>query len=70
VTSARRGQINGTGALLRIVLNDNLQEVRQEILLDSLHQRLKDVGQGPDGKLYIVTDEDQSVVMRIGPAAP
>ena len=70
VTSARRGQINGTGALLRIVLNDNLQEVRQEILLDSLHQRLKDVGQGPDGKLYVVTDEDQSVVMRIGPAAP
>lgn len=70
VTSARRGQINGTGALLRIVLNDNLQEVRQEILLDSLHQRLKDVRQGPDGKLYVVTDEDQSVVMRIGPAAP
>ena len=70
LASARRGQINGTGALLRIVLNDNLQEVRQEILLDSLHQRLKDVGQGPDGKLYVVTDEDQSVVMRIGPAAP
>ncbi|WP_417613247.1 PQQ-dependent sugar dehydrogenase [Parasphingorhabdus sp.] len=67
VTSARRGQINGTGALIRVVFNDNLQEVRQEVLLDPLHQRFKDVRQGPDGLLYAVTDEENSVVLRIGP---
>ena len=67
VTSARRGQINGTGALIRVVLNENLQEIRQEVLLDALHQRFKDVRQGPDGLLYAVTDEENSVVLRIGP---
>jgi glucose/arabinose dehydrogenase len=67
VASARRGQINGTGALIRVVLNERLQETRQEVLLDALHQRLKDVRQGPDGMLYAVTDEAESVLLRIGP---
>jgi len=67
VASARRGQINGTGALIRLVLNDELQEVRQEVLLDGLHQRFKDVTEGPDGLLYAVTDEADSIVLRIGP---
>ncbi|MEJ2458887.1 MAG: PQQ-dependent sugar dehydrogenase [Novosphingobium sp.] len=67
VASARRGQINGTGALIRVVFNDNLQEIREEVLLDGLHQRFKDVRQGPDGMLYAVTDVDKAVVLRIGP---
>ncbi len=70
VASARRGQINGTGALIRVVFNDHLQEMRQEVLLDPLHQRFKDVQQGPDGLLYAVTDEPYSSVIRIGPGAP
>lgn len=69
VASARRGQINGTGALIRLVFNDQLQEMRQEPLLEGLHQRFKDVQQGPDGLLYAVTDEDKAVVIRIGPGA-
>jgi len=68
VTSARRGQINGTGGLARVVLNARLEEVRQEFLLADLHQRFKDVRQGPDGLLYALTDEDKAVVVRIGPA--
>ena len=67
VTSARRGQINGTGALIRVAFNENLQEMRQEILLDRLHQRFKDVQQGPDGLLYAITDEANSRVIRISP---
>lgn len=69
ITSARRGQINGTGALIRVVFNDKVQELRQEVLLDGLHQRFKDVRQGPDGLLYAVTDEDSAVVVRLSPAA-
>lgn len=41
--------------------------LRQEVLLDGLHQRIKDVRQGPDGLLYAITDEAESVVLRIGP---
>jgi aldose sugar dehydrogenase len=67
IASARRGSVNGTGALIRVVFNDKLQEIRQESLLDSLHQRFKDVRQGPDGLLYALTDEENSVLMRISP---
>jgi glucose/arabinose dehydrogenase len=67
IASARRGEVNGTGALIRVVFNDKLQETRQESLLDSLHQRFKDVRQGPDGLLYALTDEANSVLMRISP---
>jgi len=69
VASARRGEIDHTGALLRVVFNDKLQEIRQESLLDGLHQRLRDVRQGPDGLLYVLTDEDNSVLMRISPVS-
>jgi len=69
VASARRGEINGTGGLVRVVFNDRLEEVREEFLLADLHQRFKDVRQGPDGLIYAVTDEDQAAVLRIGPAA-
>ena len=69
VASARRGEIDHTGALLRVVFNDKLQEIRQESLLDGLHQRLRDVRQGPDGLLYVLTDEDNSVLLRISPVS-
>ena len=67
VASARRGEIDRTGALIRVVFNDKLQELRNESLLQSLHQRVRDVRQGPDGLLYVLTDEDNSVLMRISP---
>lgn len=68
IASARRGQINGTGALIRVVFNDEGQEVWQESLLQDLRQRFKDVRQGPDGLLYALTDESDSVLLRISPA--
>jgi aldose sugar dehydrogenase len=70
IASARRGEIDHTGTLVRLVFNDKLQEIRQESLLESLHQRMRDVRQGPDGLLYVLTDEDDSVLMRIGPTSP
>lgn len=69
VASVQRGEIDHTGALLRVVFNDKLQELREESLLDSLHQRIRDVRQGPDGLLYVLTDEDNSVLLRISPVA-
>ncbi len=69
VGSARIGEIPRTGGLERVVLNDKLEEVRRERLLGSLHQRIRDVRQGPDGLLYVVTDEDDGAMLRIEPVA-
>lgn len=69
VGSARRGQIPRTGGLERIVFNENLEELRRESLLGDLHQRIRDVRQGPDGLLYVITDENDGALLRISPAA-
>ena len=68
VGSARRGEIPRTGGLERVVVNDKLEELRRESLLTDLHQRIRDVRQGPDGKLYVITDEDNGALLRIEPA--
>ena len=43
-------------------------ELRREMLLVDLHQRIRDVRQGPDELLYLLTDEDDGAVLRIEPA--
>ncbi len=67
VGSARRGEVPRTGGLERVVFNDKLEELRRETLLTELHQRIRDVRQGPDGLLYAVTDEDDGVLLRLEP---
>lgn len=64
----RYGEIPGTGQLQRILFNENMQELRRESLLSELHQRIRDVRQGPDGLLYVITDEKAGAVLRIEPA--
>jgi len=68
VGSARRGEVPRTGGLDRVVLNERLQEIRRETLLTELRQRIRDVRQGPDGLIYLVTDEDDGAVLRLEPA--
>ena len=68
VGSMTTGRIRGTGHLERIVLNRNGEELRREWLLADLRQRIRDVRQGPDGFLYVLTDEDDAVLLRIEPA--
>jgi glucose/arabinose dehydrogenase len=68
VGSARRGEVPRTGGLERVVFNDKLEELRRETLLTELHQRIRDVRQGPDGLLYVLTDEDDGALLRIEPA--
>jgi glucose/arabinose dehydrogenase len=45
-----------------------MQELRREALLTELRQRVRDVRQGPDGFLYVLTDEKDGAVLRIEPA--
>ena len=68
VGSIQRGRIPGTGGLERVVFNDKLWELRRERILQDLHQRVRDVRQGPDGLIYVLTEEDDGAVIRIEPA--
>jgi glucose/arabinose dehydrogenase len=67
VAGLRTGEIPGTGHLSRVLFNQNMEELRRESLLVELRQRIRDVKQGPDGLLYVVTDEDEGAVLRIEP---
>ncbi len=68
VTGMRYGEIPGTGQLHRILINKNLEELRREALLVDLRRRYRDVKQGRDGLLYLLTDEADAVMLRIEPA--
>jgi glucose/arabinose dehydrogenase len=67
VGSMTVGRIARTGHIERIVFNDK-GEQRRESLLTDLKQRIRDVRQGPDGLLYLLTDEEAGALLRIEPA--
>ena len=69
VGALRMGEIPGTGHLQRILFNEKMEELRRESLLTELRQRIRDVRQGPDGLLYVITDEKEGAVLRIEPAS-
>jgi glucose/arabinose dehydrogenase len=54
-------------ALVRLVLQ-NGKVVREERHLGSLGERIRDVQQGPDGHLYLLTDSPNGQVLRVLPA--
>jgi glucose/arabinose dehydrogenase len=53
-------------ALVRLELDGN-KVTHEERLLRDLGLRIRDVAQGPDGALYVVTDEDDGAILRISP---
>lgn len=57
-----------TTSLVRLSIKDN-KVTGEEHLLKDRGKRIRDVRQGPDGALYIVTDEDNGELWRVGPAA-
>lgn len=67
VGGLRTGEIPGTGRLDRILFNETMQELRRETLLADLGRRIRDVKQGPDGLLYVVTEDAAGAVLRIEP---
>jgi glucose/arabinose dehydrogenase len=67
VAGARYGEIPGTGRVDRILINEKFQELRRESLLTDLRQRIRDVKAGPDGFIYVATDEETGAILRIEP---
>jgi aldose sugar dehydrogenase len=63
------GRSRGTGHVQRIVINAAGRPINREPLLAELRQRIRDVRQGPDGLLYLLTDEDEGMVLRLEPGA-
>ena len=66
--SIQRGRIAGTGGLERVVFAENMWERQRETLMTELHQRIRDVSQGPDGFIYLLTEEEDGAVIRLEPA--
>ena len=67
VGGMRQGEIPPTGRLERVVFNGRMEELRRESLLLDLKQRIRDVRQGPDGLLYLLTEEENGALLRIEP---
>lgn len=68
VGALRQGGIPGTGHLQRIVFNERTEELRRESILTELRRRIREVREGPDGYLYVLTDEeDDGALLRIEP---
>jgi glucose/arabinose dehydrogenase len=55
------------GALVRLVMKGNTV-AREERYLADLRERIRDVQQGPDGLVYLVTDRSNGRVIRVSPA--
>ena len=68
VGAMRVGEIDGTGHLQRIVFNAKMEEIRRESMLTELRQRIREVRQGPDGLLYLLTDAEDGALLRLEPA--
>ncbi|HMM89982.1 PQQ-dependent sugar dehydrogenase [Bradyrhizobium sp.] len=54
--------------LVRLTLNGNTV-TSEERLLQNLRERIRDVRQGPDGALWLLTDNSNGRLLRVAPAA-
>ena len=54
-------------ALVRLALKDD-RVVGEERLFSDRHERMRDVVQGPDGAVYLLTDESDGKLLRVAPS--
>jgi glucose/arabinose dehydrogenase len=64
----RQGEVPRSGHLERIDFNEKFEELHRESMLRELQQRIRDVRQGPDGLLYVLTAENDGALLRLEPA--
>jgi aldose sugar dehydrogenase len=69
VGGMRQGEVPRSGHLERIDFNDKWEELHRESMLRELQNRIRDVRQGPDGLLYVLTAENDGALLRIEPGA-
>ncbi len=62
------GAAQGYPHVERIIFDENWDETGRQSLLTDMKQRIRDVRQGPDGLVYVLTDEENGALLRIEPA--
>ena len=67
VGGMRRGEVPRSGHLERIDFNDKWEELHRESMLNEFQNRIRDVRQGPDGLLYLLTAENDAALLRLEP---
>jgi glucose/arabinose dehydrogenase len=67
VGGMRTGEVPRSGHLERIDFNEKWEELHREGMLRELQNRIRDVRQGPDGFLYLLTAENDGALMRMEP---
>lgn len=68
VGSMVMGRTPMTGHIQRLVFSDEGDPLNREPILLPLRQRIRDVQPGPDGFLYVLTDQNPGALLRIEPA--
>jgi glucose/arabinose dehydrogenase len=66
IGSMMRGRIRGSGHFQRLTF-ENGRAITREPILEELRQRIRDVRPGPDGLIYVLTDENPGVLLRLSP---
>jgi len=69
VGGMRQGEVPRSGHLERLDFNDKWEELHRESLLRELQNRIRDVRQGADGLLYVLTAENDGALLKIEPGA-
>jgi glucose/arabinose dehydrogenase len=69
VGGMRQGEVPRSGHLERVDFNESWEELHRESMLRELQQRIRDVRQGPDGLLYVLTAENAGALLRIEPGS-
>ncbi len=67
VGGMRQGEVPRSGHLERIDFNQKWEELHRESMLRELQQRIRDVREGPDGLLYLLTAENEGALIRMEP---
>jgi aldose sugar dehydrogenase len=67
VGAMMEGRTRGTGHVRRVTFTSKGRPIQREPILTELRQRIREVRQGPDGLLYVLTDEDAGALLRIEP---
>jgi aldose sugar dehydrogenase len=55
------------GKHVRLVQLDGTRVAGQKVLFDDLKERIRDVRQGPDGALYLLTDSQSGRLLKVTP---
>lgn len=70
VGAMRIGMTAPSGRMIRIFFDGNQNERAREELLVDLRQRIRDVRMGPDGLMYLLTDEEDGALLVLKPIRP